>query len=486
MDLDASFVIDRYLSQQKNIFTVDEFNKYLRKNNVKLTKEQAFDILSSSGYVFSLINEEFVTRSAVFVGRWFSFMPSKEEIKKGYVILGHRCMPFINPEVAPDKITVVKADGNPVLPEAVSFTMNQAMDTFSLFGEGYVIPYIYSDHSNEKVTLASVQYGLPQYIDLTAWPLSKICGNKKIKYGDRILCRVIDWETSEVELTLQPAQRGDFLSEEDIAREEWYSTFEKTLLASFNKNGPASSIEEQLALLFLENLNVLCLKSCGSIEEFFKHTKKIGFASYGVESRLWKSNEVIPFIGPWNKQFKENTLMADISMIFSPQVFDAYLENYIYENLEVEKPEPLESLMDDIFPSALNMKPAERKLLLLNMEKRFGILKKNYNQFSDYKIAPVRARITKLCSEISSLVCSIGCSSLNLEDFPQQELVILVQLFSHIVKIIEEMENVFMKDHFPVEDVSLSLEGMEDTYEEISGKLKRSLYENTYKNITIM
>ncbi len=83
-------------------------------------------------------------------------------------------------------------------------------------------------------------------------------------------------------------------------------------------------------------------------------------------------------------------------------------------------------------------------------------------------------------------MCSIGCSGLKLEEFPQQELVILVQLFSHIARIVEEMENDYLKDIFPLDDVMLSLDGMEETFEDIGAFLYNALDSLTYNSIKIV
>ena len=485
MNIDETSVIQDFLLNYHDIFTVDDFCRLMKSSGVKLSRDNARSILDSSDFVFSLIHDEFITRAGVFIGRWFSFKPSAEEIQKGYILLGHRCMPFVNPEVAPDEIQVT--NGKIIItPKPVSFSMNLALDTYALYGEGYVLPYIFNDHSNTKLQLSSVQYGMPAEIELTAWPLSKIAGGRTIKFGDRILGRVVDWASDIVELSVLPANSSSELTTEDLEREEWYSIFEKGLMNSFETSGPVSSIEQQLAFLFLENQQELCTRSCGSIEEFLKHTKKIGFSPYGVESRIWYANQSVPYVGNWNKNTSAESLFGNMTMIFSPQIIDAYLENYIYEQREHNSKKTIEILVNEIFPACLKMSASEHRLVLLNIEKRRDILDKVYNQFADYKLAPIRQRVLDLFSQVSELLCSIGCSGLKLEEFPQQELVILVQLFSHIARIVEEMENEFLQDVFPYDDVQLSLDGMEETFEDIGGILHRSLEAITYDSIKVL
>lgn len=485
-DFNLPQIINEYLVSQDDVFTAEEFFHYVKSKGGKVSREELLDVLHSSDLVFSLVNKQFITRAGVFEGRWFSFKPSKEEVEKGQILIGHRCMPFVNPEVPPDSIKIV-ANNQIIASEKTKFTMNFAMDTFALFGEGYVIPYVINDKGNESIPLTSIQYSLPTEIQLTSWPIEKIAGGQSFEFGDRILCRVISWKDCTVEMYVQKSEIKDFVvSDAAIQRELWYTAFEEGLLKSFDKNGPGSSIEEQLALLYLENQEQLCIKNCGSAEEFLKHTTKIGFSSFGVETRIWKNGEAVPYVGKWNQAFSNDLVMSDMSMTFSPQVIDAYLENYIYEKKNGKTKECLEELMARVFPSDLHLSISEQKMLLLNIEKRHDILEQNYNQFNDYTIAPIRRRILSLFSQVNSLICAIGCSKVKVDNFPQQELVVLTQLFSHIVRLLEEVENVLIRDQFPVNDVALSLDGMEDTFEDIAGTLKSSLEVNKYKGFELL
>ena len=489
MDLSSSFLVDSFFSKCLDIFTADDFYHHLKSAGLKITRDFAVSLLNSSTMVFPLVNNEYVTRAGVFINRCFSFKPTKEEVKKGHFIIGHRFMPFVNPDVPPDRIKI-KSGSEIIKEEPVVFSMNTAMDIYALYGEGFTIPYIFNDHSNTKYTISSVQYKMPSEIQLTSWPLDIITGGKKFTYGDRIVCRVLEWDKDLVEVKYLPqkTEQDDnmSISSADIEREEWYSNFESCLLQSFERNGPCNSIEEQIAYLYLENQEKLCVLNCGSAEEFLMHTKKISFCPYGVETRLWKTGEQVPYNGEWNESLDSSSIFDDLSVIFSPEIIDAYIENYLYINQDTEKKEPVALLIDEIFPSILQMPQQERKFLMLNIEKRHDIIVKSYNSFADYKLGPVRKRVIDLFSKVTELVCSIACSNLKLIDFPQQDLIILVQLFSHLARMVEEMENVFGRDQFPVDDVLLSLEGMEETFAEIKDTLLLSIDKNTYKNFKIV
>lgn len=482
----ASQYIAEFLDSQTEVFTVDDVSRYLRSNGKRCSKDDINDLLHTSNFIFPLVNGEFITRAGVFTGRWFSFKPAKEEVEKNHILIGHRCIPFLNQEIAPDSVQVV-ANGKIVASEPTSFSMNLAMDVFALYGEGYVIPYIFNDKGNEEIPLTSVQYNLPKEIKLTSWPLDKIAGSDGFEFGDRILCRMINWSEGMVEMyVLKNEMNSMIISNAVIEREEWYTHFEDGLIQGFKKNGPCNSIEEQLALLFLEGQEHLCVRNCGSAEEFLKHTKKIGFSQFGVESRIWYKGESVPYVGEWNKSVEKDLVFSEMSVSFTPKIIDAYLENYIYEGLKNKNTQSLEDLSRTIFPVSLKMSSDERKVILLNIEKRHDILKKQYNKFSDYTVAPVRKKVLALFSQVNNLLCAIACSGVEVSNFPQQELVVLTQLFNHVVRLLEEFENVFLRDELPLGDISLSLQGMEDTFEDIKGTLKSSLDYNIYKGFNIV
>lgn len=489
MDLDVSFLITEYLHNQLNVFTADDFYKYLRKKNVRFTKEQAIQVLCSSEFVFALVNNEFVTRAGAFTDKFFSFKPSLEEVKKGHFLLGHRCMPFVNPDISPDCISVCVGDKFiPSVP--TKFSMNLALDVFSFFGEGYSLSYIFNDRSNKEHTIAALaQFDLPTSMNLTSWPLDIFGPEVKFEYGDRILCRVEDWSTNQISVKIQKQNENPLsVSFADIEREEWYSKFESAMLESFEKNGPGGSIEEQLAFLFLENNEILCNENCGSCEEILSHSEKIQFQPFGVESRLWRKGENVPFCGRWNTSFTNESMLSEIAMMFSPSVLDAYLSRTIVkevtENL-VLKEEDFENIEYEIFPSTLDLGPAERKSLLLNIKKRHDILLKQYNKENDSKIAYLRDKVLILFSDVGSLLCEIGCNCETYDEFPQQDLVILTQLFSHLVSLIEEMQNPFIREQFPVDDTLVSLDGMTETFSDISYPLKRTLKKIIYNKVDI-
>ena len=104
---DANELLFDFLNNQESSFTSKDFQNFVKQKGGKRVSLQAIkDILEDSDMVFPLVKDEYITRASAFEGRWFSFKPSKEEVNKGWFMIGHRTIPFINHGISPDTITI--------------------------------------------------------------------------------------------------------------------------------------------------------------------------------------------------------------------------------------------------------------------------------------------------------------------------------------------------------------------------------------------
>ena len=481
-------IINSYFANQKDVFTAQDLNHYLRSCGIKLSKDNILDILETSNLVFPLMHEEFITRAGVFSNKWFSFRPTREEVKKGMFMIGHRSIPFTNPNVTPDRYVIV--DGltkRKIAPSSATFSMNCTTDCFSLFGEGYVLPIIFNDYNND-LQLAELKNVMPQEVKMTAWPISALTGSQGFRFGDRILCRITDWSKNIIELFVQRNEPDNMVvTQEELDRKDWYSLLEERMIQSFERHGPLTSVEEQLSLLYLENQQDLCTEVCGSIEEVLLNTKNIKFVPYGVESRLWKAKTDIPFLGPWNQLSAEAFLVSEFYSVFSPNVMEVYLIDYLSSaKTKIKLSEITVDFLHSIFPPFEQLEEDEQKFILLNMKKRYDIILRNFNPFAEPEIAAVRKQVLDLYTRVALILSSLSKSGLELECFPQQDLIVLLQLFDHMTRMIDELGLNATSQNFPIDDVLLSLEGMEETFTDVGSSIKTALDVNTYKKIKVI
>ena len=473
MKLPADFVIRKFLRTCMTPFSQKDFSAMLARIGMRFTPDECTMLLEENPNVFALVDGMYLTRAGAFTGQYFSMKPTRAEISKKVFIAGHRCIPFVDSEILSCDLTFLY--NGTVLPRVVvDYSGDAALELFSLYGDEFSSQYIASDPANSDINLAETSFSLPPVVKMTSFSLEPVIKREGFSSGDRLVCRVSNWDKGIIEVSVLHHNSEPFqMDMADVVREDWYSLLENRLLSSFDIVGPCASIEQQLALVFAENRSELCVKNCGSIEELFLRSKKIGFELFGVETRLWRKNEDVPAIGRWNAPevvSAPGTVLYENGIAIEPMlpyVIDSYVKDLLYCESE-----DYEGVLKSIYPFYYMISREQRKLLLLHLKNRHDILLRNYNRFADFEIGAIRHKALELYTTVNDLVCSINLVDSSLKEFPQRPLVILTQIFGHIKHIIEVLENspsVVMEE---IEEISLSIEGMECNFEGISSQLR--------------
>ena len=469
MKAQTKTLIDRFLRTYREVFSDKDFARILGKMGVRATRTICEEYLASSDCVFALDDGFYITRAGAFSNRFFSFKPTRAEVEHNCFAAGGRCMPFVDPEMLPSSLTFTYK-GEALSQKVVTFAGADAADLFALYGAEFASQYIAADPANKGMDLASQDFELPPEVHLTVNSLEPLVKYCSFKYGDRILCRVVDWDFGRIEVV--PVKRDENpmrMQTDDLERQNWYARLESDLLESFAVVGPCASIEEQLACVFFDDVKVLCTAHCGSVEEFLQQSRKVAYEPFGVETRLWKAGEEVPAVGTWNNFLNIDTDSDDpiFEDLAAPDfVFDAYIEDQLFE----KKYDP-DLVLDRILPDGVHLKPEERKILLLHIDSCHAIIKKDYNWFADFHIGPLRRRALALYRKANQLVLEIDRSAVNLERYPQQELVILSQIFNHVLHVLEIIECEPAAATEDADEIAASLDGMECNFEDISGEL---------------
>ncbi|MBO6218929.1 MAG: hypothetical protein J6N81_05090 [Treponema sp.] len=437
----------------------------------KISLEELMDFLDNDGRAFALQKRMYITRAGAFTNQIFSFVPTQREVEQRVFVPGDRCMPFVDLDVLSYSFTF-EFLGQELPKKKFNTDCNTARDMFCLYGDEFSAQYISSDPACADLHIAENNFELPLKMSLTGVSLEPVFDKVDFKYGDRILCRVYDWDKGIIEIIpvlshkLNPFQ----ISAEDMERQKWYEVLENALLESFDRMGPCSSIEEQLANVFYEHRKELCVPDCGSIHEFIDNSKKVGLELFGVETRLWFKGKDVPAVGKWNEDLYEAEERAIPFFALPDFVIDCYLKDQMYE-----KKDDVSELIDKIIPKHLAISKKEKEMLTLQIHNRNAILRKNYNWFADFANGAIRHRALTLFSEVGSLVCELDCDNKELDQLPQQELVTLSQLYTHISRILEILSDDSGCEEEEACAMELSLEGMELNFEDIKPLLLSAL-----------
>lgn len=437
----------------------------------KITINELREFLDNDIRVFALQKNMYITRAGAFTNQLFSFVPTQREVEQKVFIPGDRCMPFVDLDILSFSLSF-EYMGKKLPNKLFSTDCNTARDLFCLYGDEFSAQYISSDPACKDLHIAENSFELPFKLNLTGISMEPIFEQVDFKYGDRILCRVYDWDKGIIELIpllthkLNPFQ----ISSEDMERQKWNETLENALLESFDSMGPCSSIEEQLANVFYENKNQLCVPDCGSIHEFLDYSKKVALELFGVETRLWFKGQDVPAVGKWNEGMYVGDDRAIPYFMLPDFVIDCYIKDQMYE-----KRNNLQEIIDKIIPKELPLSKEEKKMLALQIEQRNAILREKYNWFADFANGSLRHRALKLFGEVGSLVYELDCDNKELDMLPQQELVTLSQLYTHVSRILEILSEDADCEEEETCAMELSLEGMEMNFEDIKPLLISAL-----------
>ncbi len=445
-------------------FTAKEFSNGLNSLGFDVSTEEVSMFLSTDCRVFSLQRNMFITRAGAFLNQVFSFVPSQRELEQKLFIPGDRFMPFADSEI-PSSTLRFEFLGHKLPTKIFNTDCNYARELFTLYGDEYISQYIAADPACKNLNLAENNFELPPKLSLTGIALDEVLAREEFNFSGRFFARVKNWDKGIIEIFPIPEYKENpfQMDEIDVARQKWNETLENALLDSFERMGPCSSMEEQLANVFYENRKKLCVPSCGSISEFLHITKKVSLELFGVETRLWRAGEEIPAVGSWN----DNTYGVGCDGTLPFYVLPDYIIDNLLKDQLHEKREDLSEIVKKLQTWQGNLSQISPDVIGLHVQLRNKFVKKNYNWFADFSNTALRKKALDLYSRVRNLLHEMDCDDGDFQKLPQQELITLSQLFTHISRILEILAD---DEECPEEEtyaMTLSLEGMDSNFEDI-------------------
>jgi hypothetical protein len=431
---------------------------------------------------------KYFSRAGIFSERYFSFVPTKTEVENGYLVIGHRIMPFADPEILPCDLHFFFC-GDMITKKNVVVNSRDIYPLYQFYGEEYVPQIIAQDPANIFLDLSETDFELPSQVNLTVLNLEEFYKKVDFKVGDRIVGLVSDWDKGFINIAPFRKRNSNPFEQTsvDAKREKWEAAFEKSLCTSLENFGPCSSIEEQLAFAYLDNIEKFCVTHCSSVQEVLAKSNKFEFTLYGVETRLWLKDKQIPAMNPKmmmmnppeelveqfpKKETKIENVLNRLGLLVPEWIFDGFILDLLFN-----KSDDIEKLIEKIVPDLIVLEDSDYKAILLHLEKKYAILRKGYNWFADYQVAKYRHEVLELYSKIVAVFYEIEYQKVNLQELNQQHLVILTQLSGHVSSLIYSFTQ---QDSFSERDLltlEASLEGMNFNFEESAKVIKGNLLE---------
>ena len=481
-------LLDEFVRKTLVPFTEADVSKYLLKKKHPCSSDKIREYLQSSSNVFVDMYGKYFSRAGIFSERYFSFVPTKTEVENGYLVIGHRIMPFADPEILPCDLHFFFC-GDMIGKKNVVVNSHDIYPLYQFFGEEYVPQIIAQDPANFFLDLSETDFELPSQVNLTVLNLENFYKKVDFKVGDRIVALVSDWDKGFVNIAPFRKRNSNPFEQTsvDAKREKWEAAFEKSLVTSLDNFGPCSSIEEQFVFAYLNNIEKFCVTHCSSIQEVLAKSNKFEFTLYGVETRLWFKDKEIPAMNPKmmmmnppeeylehlpKKETKIESILNRLGLLVPEWVFDGFILDLLFN-----KENDFDKIIEKIVPDLIVLDDSDYKSIMLHLEKKYDILRKGYNWFADYHFAKYRHETLELYSKIVAVFYEIEYQKVNLQELDQQHLVILTQLSGHVSSLIYSFTQ---QDSFSEKDLSTleaSLEGMNFNFEESAKVIKGNLLE---------
>lgn len=523
MEFDMEQVLTAMLyTIESEIITAADLRKQLGAKGETL--EMLFAMMCADPAFLRIDEDVFLARHNFFSNKYFSILPSKFEINHGVLIPGHRCLPFVNPNVLPNDYTFGIGERT-FAKKILNMHTNDVLDYYSLYGPEYVPQVLDMDDANEAFDFSANGFELPGKMNITTVDLSELYEKTNFKWGDRLLVSTNNWFNGQFELDILHDMRKNLFDVEFLSskRFEWIKTLESALLTTFKQYGPGRTIEDQLSYAAFVARDEMFERYCGSFDEVMKQTHKISFAEYGVENRLWFKDEEIPAI--WNPNEEENLVQDNVTASASKgakasnanaldekngtsktrakqissaakefeQLLDFLLtpfseglvDSFVLDVL-FRREKNCENAASRMVPEHMPVSQKERLFCLLHMEKRRAILQKKYNWFADYERGQLRSRILKLFTSMLDFVFSLRQGAFDISLLPQHPLVVLAQLFQHICRVLETIRVEEAISPYDMSNFFMSLDGMEMSFAEIRDELESAVQKQQKVQFTVI
>lgn len=258
-------------------------------------EDRLFDLACESEVLFEderELADRFIPRHAAFKGAEFRVTPLEEEIAGGYLVPGHRFIPYLSREVFPSEAVLTLPDGSAVSTRTVQQSAAEVHRFLLFFGQYGAIDYLLSDSEENETAL------LPPFdgpVSVTVFDLQAFSAQCGFQAGDSLMLTVVDWQKGIFSVRHVPAKQGPV----DFSETHGWT---QALRAGFDEALPDSELDhdcnEQMArMLWLANCNedappVLSNPPL-SLAIFFNMQKELTLKTEGQVSFFWPEDEPV-------------------------------------------------------------------------------------------------------------------------------------------------------------------------------------------------
>jgi hypothetical protein len=474
-----------FLENVTEPFTLEDVSAFVQmiesKRNNRLELEIA-SFIDSRNVAFRLDNRHWVSRRGCFEPVPFVINPTRLELLNGILIPGHRCIPFANPDLLPQKY-VFYWKGSPIPVTTTEGPPEDFYRYYFLFGEEYAPQYVARDNPKNESAYNSDPYEDPPEVSVTTLDMRNIYRETSFVPGDRFVARTRDWKAGIFEL-------------ERVGKDEWsqadlYSWFEAAeggFEDSLALLGPGSSTEEQAAYAYWYGGKRMRDIPAYSLEDFlYEKTDRIEIVPYGIETRFWYAGKEIPD----NKDLEgipslpDQTMVEDILFKRKVPISEFVVQSYIRDAL-FRNDEDLSHIIDRIVPPVIHLDKGEWDFLADYITKVLDEFRGTYSLFTDQAMGPIRQRVGELHTAVIDLAARLHKGDIDSSWLPKHTFIVLSQIQGHAAGLLEDLDMEGAPPEAELEAMDNTLDTMIETYEDIKEWIGDALDSFRRNNLSVV
>jgi hypothetical protein len=474
-----------FLDNVTEPFTLDNvasFVKMMSPRRASHLAREIRDYLDSRNAAFKKGDDQWVSRRGFFEPLRFVISPTRLELQNGILIPGHRCVPFANPLLLSGEYTFFWK-GSRVPWGTTEGAPEDFYPYYAVLGEEYASQYVAQDNLENEKAYNSDPYEDPPEVSVQTLDMRNIYRETAFVPGDRFVLKTRNWKSGAFELTR--VEKDAWPAE---AIDKWCAAAEAGFAASFERLGPGSSTEEQIAYAYWYGGRRMRELPAAALEEFlYERTDNIDTAPYGIESRFWYAGREIPdrenLEGGLSRT--ERTAVEDILFRSGVPISEYVIQSYVRDAL-FRNEQDVVLIMERLVPLPSGMSEKDKNALIDYVIRAYREFKPGYSLFADQRMGPVRQRVAELHTAVIDLVTRLRKGDIDASWLPQHTFVILSQIQGHAAAMLEDLDDIESPEDVEMEAMDNSLDNMIETYEDIKRLIDDSLDSFRRTNISVV
>ncbi|MDR3191557.1 MAG: hypothetical protein LBT87_00660 [Treponema sp.] len=448
-----SNLIDSYLENLEGDFYPEDIAGYIKfmdslegrksKKLKNLPTEYFVSLLYGDDRLFSGDNGSLTARFLFFKDLEFIISPTEEEVSGGFLLPGHRFIPFCSSRVMPWQCVLRDGKGREVSTKVIQKKLYGLEIYYSLWGLENLFLLLGEDRETNVEAITGEKAAAGASVDLTVFDFAGLFKEWRFKFGDALRCRTLDWNRGIYSFEYLPEGAGK-------QNPRWEKGLERGFRKVFGRFALELPVREQIAYAYFF-AGKRCLKDPPmALGHFFKKPVNIFYVKFGREYRLWKNEDPdLDFLDDVKRDMDEekyppdslNGILRGLGCIFSDVEVEAFMRDELFKNRGDGKGE-YSAALDRLFPDEPPFSSLKQKNTFLKHVRRlWKRVCASYNYFSDQKAGAVRKEILRILENYYAWFDEfvLGNEDLADDEIPLQDYIGLTQTVSMFTGMLNDL-----------------------------------------------